>query len=347
MEVTVRGAGVFGLGIAWVCARRGARVTVVDPYGPGSGASGGIVGALAPHVPERWNEKKAFQLESLARSEAFWTEVDAIGGGEHLSGYGQIGRVQPVEDGKGLERARERGENAKALWGAAGEWDVVKAEASTVGWEMASGSGYVIRDTLSGRIHPKRAVESLVAALDAVGVKVVAEADDRGVVCHAKGCGETGGGLITPIKGQAALLQYDAGQDVPQVFVDGIHVIPHSDGTTAVGSTTEREFDSPTSTDDQILDVVARAKEALPQLRDAPVVGVWAGVRPRARSRAPMLGAHPLHPGQFVANGGFKIGFGMVPQVAHVMADLMLDGDGSGIPPVMRPPPPPTESSPR
>jgi glycine/D-amino acid oxidase-like deaminating enzyme len=39
-----------------------------------------------------------------------------------------------------------------------------------------------------------------------------------------------------------------------------------------------------------------------------------------------MLGAHPRHAGQFIANGGFKIGFGMAPKVAEVMADLMLDG---------------------
>jgi glycine oxidase len=29
---------------------------------------------------------------------------------------------------------------------------------------------------------------------------------------------------------------------------------------------------------------------------------------------------------QFIANGGFKIGFGVAPKVAEVMADLVLDG---------------------
>lgn len=31
-------------------------------------------------------------------------------------------------------------------------------------------------------------------------------------------------------------------------------------------------------------------------------------------------------PGHYVANGGFKIGFGMAPKIAQVMADLILDG---------------------
>jgi len=72
IDVTVFGAGAFGLSVAWCCARRGARVRVVDPGGVGAGASGGIVGALAPHVPEQWNEKKAFQLDSLLMADAFW-----------------------------------------------------------------------------------------------------------------------------------------------------------------------------------------------------------------------------------------------------------------------------------
>ena len=39
-----------------------------------------------------------------------------------------------------------------------------------------------------------------------------------------------------------------------------------------------------------------------------------------------MLGVHPLAPGAFIANGGFKIGFGMAPMVARLMTDLVLEG---------------------
>ena len=64
----------------------------------------------------------------------------------------------------------------------------------------------------------------------------------------------------------------------------------------------------------------------MPVLHGAEVIERWAGLRPRSKSRAPMLGAHPLHDGQFIANGGFKIGFGMAPKIAEVMADLVLEG---------------------
>jgi glycine oxidase len=94
----------------------------------------------------------------------------------------------------------------------------------------------------------------------------------------------------------------------------------------AVGGTTEREYDSPNSTDAQLDAVIAKARAAVPALQDAAVIERWAGLRPRSRSRAPMLGAWPGRPGQYIANGGFKIGFGMAPKVAEVMADLLLEG---------------------
>jgi glycine/D-amino acid oxidase-like deaminating enzyme len=100
VDITVRGAGIFGLSVAWSCARRGARVRVIDPFGPGAGASGGVVGALAPHVPENWNDKKAFQFESLIMAGPFWAGVAEAGGVS--PGYARLGRVQPVMDEPGM-----------------------------------------------------------------------------------------------------------------------------------------------------------------------------------------------------------------------------------------------------
>ncbi len=329
IDITVRGAGIFGLSVAWACVMRGASVRVVDPFGAGAGSSGGIVGALAPHVPENWNDKKEFQLESLLMAEGFWAAVEAAGGVS--SGYGRTGRLQPVADDAAEGLARARGENAKSLWKGRAEWGVKQADAAGA-FRPATPSGLLIHDTLTARMHPRRACAALVAALQAKGCEVVTDAPDEGQVVWATGWQGlldlntwVGKNVGAGIKGQAVLFDY-AAPDAPQLFVDGLHIVPHADGTVAIGSTSEREFDSPTATDDQCDTLINRAIAALPELDDAPVIERWAGVRPRAKSRAPMLGAWPDRDGHFIVNGGFKIGFGMAPKVSEVMADLLLEG---------------------
>ncbi|MFS4580940.1 NAD(P)/FAD-dependent oxidoreductase [Phaeobacter sp. C3_T13_0] len=333
-DITVRGAGIFGLSIAWTCARRGASVQIIDPFGAGAGSSGGLVGALAPHVPENWNAKKQYQLESLLMAQEFWQAVEATGGVS--PGYGRTGRLQPINDQRTLDLARQREGTAVELWQGKATWTVTKSE--TLGaWVPPSATGFVVHDTLSGRMHPRRACTALVAALAAMGINVQAEAPDQGQVIHATGYAglmDLNAVLDRPVgngvKGQAALLRFGQTPDVPQLYADGLHIIPHADGTLAIGSTNEREFDDPNSTDVQLDDVIERALAALPVLQGSDVIERWAGVRPRAKSRAPMLGSWPSkHPGKaqhFIANGGFKIGFGMAPKVAETMADLVLDG---------------------
>ncbi|WP_299744574.1 FAD-dependent oxidoreductase [uncultured Tateyamaria sp.] len=327
-DITVRGAGIFGLSIAWILAQRGARVQVVDPNGLGAGASGGIVGALAPHVPENWNPKKQFQLESLLMAETFWAEVEAASG--QSPGYARTGRCQPIADDAALALAHQRSETAKTLWGDAATWTV--RPTANPNWAAHSPTGMEIFDTLSARMHPRQACTALAAALKTHGVQIKDNAPETDTTIHATGVAGleeltashtrmVGAG----IKGQAALLDF-AAPDAPQLFADTLHIIPHADGTTAIGSTTERDYDSPTDTDTQLDDILTRARAAIPALQDAKVLARWAGLRPRSRSRAPVLGPWPDRPGHYIANGGFKIGFGMAPKIAQTMADLILDG---------------------
>ena len=320
-DVTVMGAGVFGLSVAYACARRGARVRVIDPQGVGSGASGGIVGALAPHVPENWNPKKAFQFDSLIMAEAFWAGVEELTGAS--VGYARSGRLQPLADDRAVELARARAASAADLWQGKAVWNVIPA--GDAQWMPPSPSGLVVHDTLSALIHPRRATRALADAVLALGGEVLTDGAPQGRIVWAvgwQGLAEVGG---AGVKGQAALLRFDAAGQ-PQLFADALHIIPHGDGTVAVGSTSERDFDDPVATDAALDDVLARAVAAFPMLAGAPVVERWAGVRPRSRSRAPVLGHHPTRAGEFIANGGFKIGFGMAPKVGEVMADLVLDG---------------------
>jgi glycine/D-amino acid oxidase-like deaminating enzyme len=337
VDVTVRGGGIFGLSTAWACLKRGASVRVIEAVDWGAGSSGGLVGALSPHVPEAWNAKKAFQLESLLLAGDWWAEVEAASG--LPSGYARLGRLQPLADDRAVEAARRREGEAGGLWQGRAEWRVVAATGGE--WEPQTPSGWLVRDTLSARLSPRMGLAALLQALRARGAELIlGDGIEEGLVVHATGIAGLNDlskafdlPLGSGVKGQALSLRHDA-RDQPQLFVDGLHIVPHADGTVAIGSTSEATWtgDGPDAQLDALLD---KAIAALPALAKAEVIQRWAGIRPKAASRAPLLGAWPGRAGHYVANGGFKIGFGMAPKVAEVMADLVLEGRDT-IPPEFR-----------
>jgi len=329
--VTVIGAGIFGLSCAWECLRRGAQVRVIEAARIGAGSSGGTVGALAPHAPENWNAKKQMQLDALVAAESWWAEIAEVGGTD--PGYARTGRIQPAEPTT-LDRIHARIAAAAEVWPAPFRMELTSPPHAPL--LPVSKSGLYLTDNLTARLSPRRAGAALAAAIRARGGEIKEsaglQAPDRveGRTIWATGAAgldalsaDLRRSIGNGVKGQSALLAH-AAPDAPQVFAEGLHIVPHADGTVAIGSTSERDFAGPTDTDAQLDALIDRARALCPALTDAPVIDRWAGVRPRAESRAPLLGAWPGRPGHFVANGGFKIGFAMAPVAAALLADLVL-----------------------
>lgn len=318
-EITVAGAGIFGLACAWELTRRGQPVRVVEAARIGAGASGGHVGALAPHAPENWNAKKQVQLQALIAAAEWWAEVADAGGVD--PGYARTGRIQPVPAGTEARMA-ERMAAARDHWP---DWAaMVLTDAPDAALVPQSPSGLWLVDGLTARISPRRAGAALAAAIRARGGEIVEGATTEGPAIWATGTAGLADFGGSGVKGQSALLGFDAA-DAPQVFADGLHIVPHADGTVAIGSTSERDAQD-LVTDAQLEALIDKARAICPALRAAQVLDRWAGLRPRAASRAPLVGPWPGRPGHYVANGGFKIGLAMAPACAVLLADLILEG---------------------
>lgn len=326
-DLTVMGAGAFGLSVAWAAARRGARVRVIEHRHVGAGASGGVVGALMPHAPGagRWDEAKAFQRDSLIMAADWWAGVEAASG--LSAGFARLGRLSPLADDRAVANARLAARAAADHWGTGFRYEVTDTPPDTPpDWAPLSSSGLWLHETLSGRLAPRAALAALAGAVLGRGGTIEVgptEPPDSPVVWATgwQGLQALGGGGV---KGQAARLAADPGA-VPLIHAAGLFIVPHADGTVAVGSTSERDR-TDTDTDSGLDMIVDRARALVPALRDAPVIERWAGIRPRAPGGQAILGAHPLRPGHFIANGGFKTGFGLAPLAGEMLADLVLDG---------------------
>lgn len=337
------GAGVYGLACALACARRGLRVLVAEATAPGAGASGGPVGALAPHPPEPWSPRKAAQLAALAGAEAYWREVAAEGGVD--PGYARVGRAIPLADAAARARAAAQIEAARRRWGGAGSWRIAEAGALP-GWiAPAAAPAGIALETLSARLAPRRAVAALAAAAASRGVEIrrgwraVALGPGRarfaegevaaGVVVLAAGmaCARLAPGLpVTGVKGQAARLDAAAPPGAPLLTADGLYVAPCPGGGVAVGSTAEASWAAASSTDARLDAVIARARRLCPALAGAATLERWAGVRPRAPRPDPMVGPIPGLDRALAATGGFRTGFATAPAAAEAVAALALGG---------------------
>lgn len=365
-DILVIGGGVMGVWAALKAAEAGLSVTLVDAGEIGRGASGGLLGALFPWMPDRWNDKKQYQFEalvSLPREIARLEETTGLS-----ANYRRVGRVIPLPKSHLRAIALRHQADAEANWRAGTErfcWHLRDGAPEIPAIDAASCAAGHVHDTLAARVEPRALVRLLRTALErhprvrlmerarldrldpARGRTEIAGATGSPVtfshVVVAAGVGSfpTLESLLPPlprplgqgVKGQAALLQANLDPAGPVVFLEGIYVVPHEGGLAAVGSTSENSFENPHSTDGQLDDVVARARALLPALADAPVIERWAGIRPKAIGRDPLVGPLPGHPNVIALTGGFKISFGVAHRLALSALDAVLGQGHAPLPP--------------
>ncbi|MGB3811799.1 MAG: FAD-binding oxidoreductase [Shinella sp.] len=351
VDLVVAGGGVMGLWTALFAARDGRSVHLVEKRTIGAGASGGVLGALMPHLPNRWNAKKAFQFEALVSLEA---EIAALEAETGLSaGYRRTGRLIPLEKPHNREIALGHVQDALSVWRTPERtfvFDVLDA-APVANWPAGAAMAHgLVHDHLAARLAPRSLLAALRAALDAMPTVTISEGVGIAGLDPAAGKARLDDGSsltfgdcvlatgvetfallepLTPplakpagtaVKGQAAVLQASVDPSLPVIFADGLYIVPHENGLVAVGSTSENSFGDPAGTDGQLDVLIEKARLMAPVLADAPVIERWAGLRPKAIGREPMVGRHPDHANISLMTGGFKVSFGL----AHALARTAL-----------------------
>lgn len=349
--MVVIGGGVIGLACGWRAAQRGMKVLVLERDRPGAGATEVAAGMLAPVGEASWGEESLLALNqaSLERWPAFAEELAATGG---ETGFTRCGALHIALDRDEAEELRRRHRLHLEL-GLRSEW-LRPSECRRLEPGLAPAVGGAVHALHEAAADPRQLVPALSGALEAAGgalesgaeasaietragsVEGVRTADGRlfgcGAVVLAAGCWSGEDWLpaqarapVRPVKGEILTLRAPQGHPICERIVvsERMYAVPRGDGRLLVGATVEeRGFDT-TVTAGGIHELLREAYRALPEIAEAELGGVTAGLRPGTPDNAPLIGPGAIE-GLLVASGHFRNGILLAPVTGEAIAALLV-----------------------
>ncbi|WP_030822599.1 NAD(P)/FAD-dependent oxidoreductase [Streptomyces hygroscopicus] len=343
-DVTVVGAGVVGLSAAWLLARRGASVTVVDAGPVGGGASHAAQGELVPPatvLAPLWRRSLKLYAE-LSRQTGMWWDEEPVG------------TLVLAADDPGELAMRQAAEEGRVLTGAA-----LRAAEPALGDGLAAG-----RLMVEGRrLEPAAVLDHLATAARRAGavinagcgaVRLARDGAGWSVRCPGGTRFDSPYVLLAAGLGTRDLLA-PLGHRVPLAGVRGTvvvtgpapfalrHVLAEAvigqPGSVALlahqmpsgqlvvgGSWHPAELPGPAGLPEAIMRRAARLVPAAGALR---VVAQRSGVRPCLPDRLPV--ADRVEPGLYGCFGHAGEGFIAGPGSAELVADLIAEAAAGAV----------------
>ncbi len=204
-----------------------------------------------------------------------------------------------------------------------------------------------------GQVNNRQLHDSLVAAAGKLGVTIVEEnvtgfiKDKSAIECAVADSGNIKGKKfvlasgswsqqlaetlkvsmpLKPIKGQMCRLQVEDNRLDYTVHGLLTYIAPWRGGHGfVIGSTMEdRGFDA--SVEETVIqELIARAADILPCLRDAPLIESWTGLRPAAEDLMPVMGKSVRYDNLFYSTGHYRNGILQTPNQADYLASILLE----------------------
>jgi glycine oxidase len=333
VKISVVGAGVVGCAVAYELASGGADVQLVDPRGPGHGATGASAGILAPLI-----EGHSPSLLRLgACSAALWD--DFIRRIQNESGqtieYERSGTLQLALD---EPQAAELTELARRLELAGVAHSLLDGhQAATIEPGLTHRTLLALLVPAHGFVGPAPLVDALVRAAIVRGVSFEQRRVESLDQLHADAIVIAAGSwsaefvkssapFVKPVRGQLLSLSLDRRPATRVIWGTDCYVVPWQDGTVLVGATVEDVgFDERTTTAG-VRGLLNAAVDLMPGLEHAQFRAARAGLRPKTVDELPVIGRSSTMPHVFYAAGHYRNGVLLAPLTASLIADLVLDG---------------------
>jgi len=131
---------------------------------------------------------------------------------------------------------------------------------------------------------------------------------------------------MQPVRGQ--MLCFAARPPIARhvLYTSRGYLVPRRDGRVLAGSTAERVGFERSVTGEGMNAIKTMALEIAPTVAGLPLVGSWAGFRPRAADGLPVLGQWDGVEGLFYATGHYRNGILLAPITGELMARAIVDG---------------------
>ncbi|GGD01565.1 glycine oxidase ThiO [Aquisalinus flavus] len=363
-DIVIIGGGLIGLAIAHRLAGDGADVCLIEAGQPGAGTTSAAAGMLCPgfelahFAAEKQESFHRFAMASLAG----WREMapalaEATGIHIDLRMSGALGLAANEKELAGFStlagRLSDFGRRPVML--SRDELDQLQPGLH----ERFRGALYLADE---GQVDPRLAATSMVAACEAMGVRIIGQTNvtgldkegDRvtavttgdgervaaGQVIAAAGLAsrnfwlEPGPAPFFSIKGQALSLAAGAAGLACVIRTSGTYLCPKADGRLVVGATEERDIETLTTDEDRLDSLYEGAAAIAPGLKECAVTGAWAGLRPTTPDRLPVIGRSLRVRNLIYAGGHHRNGILLAPATARLVAAI---AGGAGNPALTAP----------
>lgn len=352
VDVAVAGGGVIGLASAWLLARSGRSVAVVDPE-PGRGAAWVAAGMLAPANEAHFGEEDltALLVAAAARWPAFAADLESSTG--HSVAYEPSNTVVVAADPSDraaldqlLDFRASIGLRSRRL--AASECRRLVPELSPA----ICGGAEVPGDH---QVDNRALVSALVEACRSAGVRLVAERVSRveldgagavhGIVAESgalldapmvvaalgwrtAALGGVPPGIlpeVRPVKGH--VLRLRGSSPLFERTIRGLvrgracYLVPRRDHSVVVGATVEEMGDDLRVQAGKVHALLEDARSLVPGIDELELAECSVGLRPGSADNGPHVGWSAL-PGLAVATGHFRNGVLLAPITAEAIVAL-------------------------
>jgi len=345
-DVLIVGAGVIGLACAWLAARSGLRVCVLERDRVAAGASGVAAGMLAPVGEASWGEEAllALNLRSLEAWDRFASELEDESGAD--PGFRRSGALYLALDRDEDEALRQRLELHERLQ-LESEW-LRPSQCRRLEPGLATAIAGGLHAPREAAAEPRRICAALAAALAHRGARIelgaevsearfgseatLATADGgefrAAEVVVASGCW-TGGAEwlppewrppVRPVKGEILVLREPRGEPVCERILasERVYLVPRADGRLVVGATVEERGFETAVTAGGVHELLREAYRLLPEIAELELEEAQAGLRPGSPDNAPLIGRAGDR-GPIIATGHYRNGVLQAPVTAEAV----------------------------